>query len=390
MPHGRSKRMLPQDSLTCQTPFLDGFRYFIGLRRRRYLRRPGWMPLWSVYPEIRCLSRLALANPPNKFLAFFKMAIRYLAFVLFFSLTVIYPVHLNFDIDPTEPSPEANGTDSTLPRLLNLRSTGALEDTPKSDWDFTLSQDYLWIYVIFSYLFSVVAMYMIVKETKRIIRIRQTFLGTHSSVTDRTIRLSGIPRHLRSEEKIKETIEQLEIGKVESVMLCKEWKELDDLISARMIVLRKLEEAWTVHLGIRRTEHTLETLPRTHHDETGDEDNDDERSGLLGVRSIEQAHGTTHGHDRPMTRIWFGFLNLQSRKIDAIDYYEENLRNLDEKIKDARQKKFPPTPLAFVTLDSIAACVSGCIIISFIPNIFCSLSCSKWPFRRFWTRNQDN
>ena len=286
------------------------------------------------------------------------MAIRYLAFVLFFSLTVIYPVHLNFNTDTPLPPPGTNDTASTLPNPLRARAISALEDTPKSDWDFTLSQDYLWIYVIFSYLFSVVAMYMIVKETKRIIRIRQTYLGTHSSITDRTIRLSGIPRHLRSEEKIKETIEQLEIGKVESVMLCREWKELDDLVSERMGVLRKLEEAWTVHLGVRRTEHTLESLPRSRQPEMEDEDNEDEQSGLLGARSIEQAHVTPYGNDRPETRIWFGFLNLQSRKIDAINYYEEKLRNLDEKIKDARKKKYPPTPLAFVTLDSIAACVS--------------------------------
>jgi len=290
------------------------------------------------------------------------MAIRYLAFVLFFSLTVIYPVHLNFNNDGPETSPGSNDTDSVLRSHLNIRTLGAREDMPKIGWEFGLSQDYLWVYVIFSYLFSVVAMYMIVIETKRIIRVRQAYLGTHSSVTDRTIRLSGIPRHLRSEDKIKETIEQLEIGKVESVMLCREWKELDDLIRERMSVLRKLEEAWTVHLGIRRTQHTLQHLSRPRQQETSGDDDEDEQSGLLGARAAQQAPGTAHGHDRPMTRIWFGFLNLQSRKIDAIDYYEEKLRKLDEKIKDARQKKYPPTPLAFVTMDSIAACVSHCII----------------------------
>lgn len=290
------------------------------------------------------------------------MAIRYLAFVLFFSLTVIYPVHLNFNNDGPEPSPGSNDTDSLLRSHLDIRTLDALEEIPKIGWEFGVSQDYLWIYVIFSYLFSVVAMYMIVIETTRIIRVRQAYLGTHSSVTDRTIRLSGIPRHLRNEDKIKETIEQLEIGKVESVMLCREWKELDDLIIERMSVLRKLEEAWIVHLGIRRTGHTLQHLSRPRQQEMNGDNDEDEQSGLLGTRAAEQAHGTAHGHDRPMTRIWFGFLNLQSRKIDAIHYYEEKLRKLDENIKDARQKKYPPTPLAFVTMDSIAACVSCCIL----------------------------
>lgn len=319
------------------------------------------------------------------------MAIKYLAFVLFFAVTVIFPVHLNFDTSDTIPGapPDANDTDSAFPSLLSSRTDNDVHIANSTGWDFEVSTDYLWIYVIFSYLFSVVAMYMIVKETKRIIRIRQAYLGTHSSVTDRTVRLSGIPRHLRSEEKIAETIERLEIGKVESVMLCREWKELDDLIEERMSVLRKLEEAWTVHLGIRRTEHVLESLPRSRQRETGDEDNEDERSGLLASRTVEQAHVSSYSHNRPMTRIWFGFLNLQSRKIDAIDYYEEKLRTLDERIKEARQKKYPSTPLAFVTLDSTAACVSRCTIKSLVPIPYL-LSYSKWLFKQFWIQNQDN
>ena len=288
------------------------------------------------------------------------MAIKYLAFVLFFCLTVIYPVHKNFDTSDNLPDlPPATNASFSAFSLSLKRST--FEDqkhknSTGTDLDEMISTDYLWIYVIFVYLFSIAAMYLIINETKRIIRIRQTYLGTHSSVTDRTIRLSGIPKYLRSEEKIKETIEELEIGKVESVMLCREWKELDDLMIERMSILRKLEEAWTAHLGFRRPK-TLERLPRERHQETLGDDNEDERSGLLGNGNGQQEHVTSYAHDRPTTRIWFGFMNFQSRSIDAIDYYEESLRKLDDRIREARKKKYPPTPLAFVTLDSIAACV---------------------------------
>ena len=295
------------------------------------------------------------------------MAIKYLAFVLFFSLTVIYPVHVNFDTSGDLGSiPSKNGTKTNETMFFTTASDEwrTLQYTQKPrriTWpmDIEVSTDYLWMYVIFSYLFSVVAMYMIIRETKRIIRIRQTYLGSHSSVTDRTIRLSGIPRHLRSEGKITDTIEHLEIGKVESVMLCREWKELDDLIIQRWKILRKLEEAWTVHLGYKRTEHTLESLSRSRQQENDDHEDEDERLGLLASRTAARAHVTTYAHDRPTTRMWFGFLNLQSRKIDAIDYYEEKLRQLDEQIKEARETKYLPTPFAFVTLDSTAACVSN-------------------------------
>ena len=300
------------------------------------------------------------------------MAIKYLAFVLFFCLTVIYPVHKNFDTSDNLPDlpPATNATFSvlgTLRKRIDFKDEKHINSTDP-DFGDLMSTDYLWIYVIFVYLFSITAMYLIVNETKRIIRIRQTYLGTHSSVTDRTIRLSGIPKHLRSEEKIKETIEELEIGKVESVMLCREWRELDDLMKERMSILRKLEEAWTAHLGFHRPK-TLERLSRERRQEITQDDEDDEQSGLLRGANGGQQHVASYAHDRPTTKIWFGFMNLQSRSIDAIDYYEEKLRKLDDKIREARKKKYPPTPLAFVTLDSISACVSSFrVIITVFAN----------------------
>jgi hypothetical protein len=59
---------------------------------------------------------------------------------------------------------------------------------------------------------------------------------------------------------------------------------------------------------------------------------------------------------RPQARFWYGFLGLQSRKTDAIGYYTEKLRQLDDKILAARKKTLEPADLAFVTMDSIAAC----------------------------------
>ena len=284
------------------------------------------------------------------------MAIKYLAFVLFFSLTVIYPIHKNFgpnDLVPTDPDGK-NGTNGTDPSLLFQHDVITL-NFEDGDKDKAESTGYLWIYVIFVYVFSAAAIYLIVKETERVIRVRQQYLSVHSTMTDRTFRLSGIPPHLRSEEKIKETIENLQIGKVESVTLCKKWKELDALIAERMSVLRQLEEAWTVHLGWTRSGRRLEPLqrPMSRRQDEEEEEDANEESALLE----DQNHVTEVERARPTTRLWFGFLGLQSRKIDAIDYYEEKLRRLDERIKDARKKEYPPTPLAFVTLDSIAACV---------------------------------
>jgi hypothetical protein len=310
------------------------------------------------------------------------MSIKFLAVTFFFALTVIEPVHRHFGKDYT--LSYGNDTDVegmlwsqmyTKPTYLLNRRAGEAKE-PKED-PTSPPTDFLWMYVVFVYLFSGIALYLIGSETKRIIRIRQEYLGSQSSVTDRTIRLSGIPVELRSEDKIKETIERLEIGKVESVTLCREWKELDDLMDRRMQVLRKLEEAWAVHLGYERESATKNSSnPRSINHLSQDEE-----SQLLQGDDNVQRPVRPYAQDRPTTRIWYGFLNLQSRKIDAIDYYEEKLRKLDEKIKLVRKKGFIPTPLAFVTLDSPASCVGSSLRFS---SAIVLTQVSKWQLRPYW------
>jgi len=221
-----------------------------------------------------------------------------------------------------------------------------------------LPEGFPWMYVTFVYLFSGLAIYLLVKETQRVIHVRQGYLGSQSSVTDRTLRLSGIPSELRSEEKITQFIEDLQIGKVDSVMLCRNWKELDKLIAERMSCLRRLEEAWTVHLGHRRIERNSATLPMVQPPPPGPtaNGNDDEHAALLSGAGLGDAQVAPYKRDRPQTRIRYGPFKMHSKKIDAIDFYEEKLRKLDKTIETARKKEYPATPLAFVTMESTAAC----------------------------------
>ena len=287
------------------------------------------------------------------------MATKYIAITFFFSLVVLLPIHVHDTGNYGLPNPANSTANSTTflraygvpsPTLEIARSGKGNKGTKDQPTDLML-----WIYVIFVYVFSFLALYMIVTETKQVIRIRQDYLGSQSTVTDRTIRLSGIPEELRSEEMIKEAIENLQIGKVESVLLCKDWKELDELVARRMSILRKLEEAWTVHLGQPKHGGNRVLLRAS-----GENANHvDESENLLDGDNNEQPHVDTATSDRPMTRIWHGFLGLQSLRIDAIDYYEQKLRKLDEQIKSSRNKVYKPTPLAFVTLDSTAAAVSS-------------------------------
>ncbi|KAJ4344008.1 hypothetical protein N0V95_006428 [Ascochyta clinopodiicola] len=310
----------------------------------------GWIvPLWKITDK-QVLASAGL--DAYVYLAFFKMAIKFLLVTLFFALAVIKPVHDTHQ-EKEGKKPHTGGDGDREGERLEMRSETLW--TTFAGHDYEYYTDYLWMYLVFVYLFTALILYLIVSETRRIIDIRQEYLGSQTTITDRTIRLSGIPLDLRSEDKIKQFIEELGIGKVESVTLCRNWKELDERITRRQTILRKLEEAWTVHLGSRRVERSLETLPVVQPRPREADSNDREDSRLLNGADRDPGFLAPHARQRPKTKIWYGPLRLRYRIVDAIDYYEEKLRRLDGEVKDLRKKEFEPTPLAFVTMDSVAS-----------------------------------
>jgi hypothetical protein len=265
------------------------------------------------------------------------MAIKLLLIMLFFALVVIAPVHSAYPL-PIE-KPHHN---KTTARGWTGNDGQNYLDVEKEQGD-----GFLWLYVVFSYLYTGLTLYFLITETRKLIEVRQNYLGTQSSATDRTLRLTGVPRELRSETKIKQFLEELEIGKVEKVYLCRDTLELDDAVDERDRVLRKLESA---SVKYRKDQPKADTLP---HSALSPSEDDDENGRLL-----EEANGNDLAREkRPQHRIWYGPLRLRYKNVDAINYYGEKLHSLDEQIASLRQADFPAVPMAFVTMDSTAACV---------------------------------
>lgn len=314
----------------------------------------GWIPALYAITSEEVLASAGL--DAFAFLAFFRYAIKYLSITLFFAVTIILPVNYKYTGECIVPGwcPK-NGTTGnetapgryTMSRLHMRDGTGDEHDS----LDFAPYGSYLWMYVVFAWFFTGIALYFLVEETKHIISIRQAYMGTHFTVTDRTIRLSGIPADLRSENKLKEFVENLGMGKVDSVMLCKNWSSLDNLIEARMQCLRRLEEAWADYIGHNRS-HRRPEQKYNHHLREGA---DPEATTLLTSTEMQQAQAHID-RPRPQHKLRYGFLNLQCKFVDAIDYYEEKLRRFDGRIMELRREEFAPTPLAFVTMESVVAC----------------------------------
>ena len=285
------------------------------------------------------------------------MSIKLFAAMFLITCAILVPVNKKFAYLPTlgDPTDPRDPPESYQQFAFGLNDWLSDDNVDKGKGRNLPESSYLRAYLVFTWVYTALIIYFMRQETLRVIRVRQAYLGSQSTTTDRTIRLSGIPQELRAEEKITEFLEKLEIGKVESVTIVRNWKTLDHLMDERMAVLRKLEEAWTVHLGRRKSKTTrpasVAQPPNLVTEDGNEEAETDEADHLLG-----ESHITAYEKPRPTTRVWYGVLKLQSRKVDAIDYFEEKLRKLDDKIKEARKKEYKAMPTAFVTMDSIPAC----------------------------------
>lgn len=300
------------------------------------------------------------------------MSMRLFASLFFFAAVILEPINQRF-LNPPSANVTAGSYLSSVfrdPQTALFHSSDnlqwSLENGDPSDGEpdnsFAPGMGYLWAYLVFTYFFTLLTMYFMSNETLKILRVRQDYLGTQSTITDRTFQLSGIPKEMRTDEKIKQLVEKLEIGRVESVNLCRNWGPLDELMQEREAVLRKLEETWSVFRAQKPT-HPVGTTAN----ETRNAGANSTNAGGTG-RGVDEEQGEGQrllsdpsdesfaDRQRPQIRLWYGFLRLQSRQTDGIDYYEEKLRRIDEKVHAARKNTYDPADLAFVTMDSMAAC----------------------------------
>ncbi|KAH6608463.1 hypothetical protein Trco_001809 [Trichoderma cornu-damae] len=326
----------------------------------------GWIPRLYRVTEEQVLASAGL--DAFVFLTFFKMATRIFAIMAFFAVVVLWPINYSYrNFQPLLGGNDTAGNgpedwdDLYRPIGLPLGSVapGAAGDGVEKDR--SRERTFLWAYVFFTYFFVGLTIYFINKETFRIIGYRQDYLGSQSTLTDRTFRLTGVPVAFRTEARIRAVVEKLRIGKVEAVSICRDWRALDKIVEERDKILRQLEVSWARYRRQQRyaaADARHGRNGRTHsprNDSHISEGNGeaDESWRLLGDDS-SQAH-VSEG-DRPQISLRHGVFGLRSRKVDAIDYYEEKLRRIDDRVVDARRKDYATTDMVLVTMDSVASC----------------------------------
>lgn len=325
----------------------------------------GWVPVLYSINDKQVLEYAGL--DAFVFLSFFKMCIKLLATFCLFSICIISPIRYHFT-----GSYDDNGGDSgddtfvsyLVKRLVESNTDGVL--APESD------NLYLWMYVIFTYFFTFLAIKTLTSQTKEVVNTRQSYLGKMNTITDRTIRLSGIPIELRNMETLKKRIEELKIGQVSSITICREWGPLNRLYHFRSQILQKLELAYAdcpPHL--RNSNPSVESFSLNHTpNETGDttaHNTDSNNASAQDNTNTTNVQNSSSNHDASEDNIIYSEIHLKERprmktglwgllgtEVDSIDYLSEQLKFIDKEIFDARKSHYSATPTAFVTMDSVA------------------------------------
>lgn len=287
------------------------------------------------------------------FLRFFKMAIYMLLTCLMFAVTIISPLRYKltgrFDGDGGDDDNNNNDSNFDDPLILAL-------------------------YTGFTYIFTFVILKWLMNFTQDIIRVRQDYLGNQNSITDRTVKLTGIPPVLRDEINLKRNIDNLNIGELESVVIVREWNDLNNLYRLREKIKKKLESYWVMYFDkndldiqdlLQRNISTESTMMSTDElirledsSHVWDDPNSDTASTTASLATVAEAAAAelspNDGGHQYRPKIHKGLFGLFGPPVDAINYYSDQLSVVDKEILKARTRTYNPTSTAFITMATVA------------------------------------
>jgi hypothetical protein len=230
-------------------------------------------------------------------------------------------------------------------------------------------------------------------------------------MVSRSVIVTGIPNHLRSDHALADYYENLGIGPVESCYVVRTVHRLNTMIKKRAQALINLEEAYAKYWGnpcripgydpdrilddvdmYKKVLDLAEKRPDSSSDEEEeDADNLDENEkpegsftlkvkklkkkkklgnttffkGLVEPMNIKKATKSK----RPTVRVG-GFLGIGGKKVDSIEYYTKLFDDLDKIVMDRRSSpNFEMTNVAFVTFESMSSAVRNIGVIQVLNKL---------------------
>ncbi|KAG5653779.1 hypothetical protein H0H81_010620 [Sphagnurus paluster] len=280
-------------------------------------------------------------------LNFFKMSFYLFCVCSMFAVFILMPLNWkhNKDLDQEDDNdwPDKD-TNWPIFRTSFAAAGNKTGSNPLNDWLDLINDanSYLSVHLIFTYLFTILALYFIYQNYRRFIRSRQLFsLELVHSIPARTVLVTNLPNHLQGERPLAEYFEQMGLA-VESVTVCREVSSLKKLLDKRTDALLALERAWVSYVG----------------NPSSVEDYDPEDMGFAPLVDVDiedgqprQGRFVVPHRQRPTMRPgWF------KPKVDSLEYLEKQFREADELVKKRRRTgRFRATRAAFVTFEKMSS-----------------------------------
>lgn len=260
--------------------------------------------------------------------------------------------NIGFDDDDDDDHNNNNdGEDLSSIKLFSLLQDPQKNIPPGDDWIGRLNDanSIQTLHLIFTYIFTFLALWFIHRAYQNFIRSRQIFcLQLAHSVPARTVMITNLPEHLRGERALAEFFENMELG-VETVSLVREYGALQELIGKRTDALLRLEAAWTNYVGNPSVVEAYDPSTNVRSDPV----TPDRHDGNMEDEESQRTRLVVPHRRRPTMRpTWFG------RKRDALQYLEQRFQQTDEAVRTKRRSaKLRTTPVAFVTFETMSSAV---------------------------------
>ncbi|CAG8639499.1 14330_t:CDS:2, partial [Acaulospora morrowiae] len=216
-------------------------------------------------------------------------------------------------------------------------------------------KDPLWAHTICTYLVSLSWMYLLYKNyCDYIDMFRQHLLNRvkNDPITARTVMVSRIPPELRTEEKLREFVEKLGLGPVESTRMVRHIGKLDRKIKRREEVLLALEKAHIQlakkcetkeHQRIQSIVEWLDVRKRKRTNNIGKQVSSDQDNFTTRNATVTTASTFTNEDIMEQEDGYVGFMG-SGKSVLSIDHFIKKFNYLNRRIAELRSLPINATP----------------------------------------------
>ncbi|KAJ3312309.1 hypothetical protein HDV04_003202 [Boothiomyces sp. JEL0838] len=200
-----------------------------------------------------------------------------------------------------------------------------------------------------------------------------------SKIEMRSVMVFGIPKELRNEVNLSIFFNNLQVGKVENVVLCRNWSLLQQAVQKRLYYLEKLEKLCLQLEKLPKLERAFVIPEATSF-------NNPQTSAIdIAIEEILNRYNSIDPEYRPTHKT--GFLGLFGERVDSTQNYVANFRHWDSMVERFRRNPHlsAATSVGIVSFESPISAAIVSQAVSHMDPFACIVKNAPEPRDIYWT-----